>query len=172
MISPKKAAPPNAHETSTSAVRQLRQLSHVLDNAIPVPGTSYRIGLDPILGLIPGGGDIVGGILSAYIMFKAFQMGVPRKTLTQMATNIALESLVGTVPVLGDVFDVAWKANVKNVELLETHLNVPTPEAKKANPLYVFLLIAGLLLLIVLIAAVGIAIIGLLWNLITGLFSA
>lgn len=172
MISPKKAASLNTKETSTSAVRQLRQFSHVLDNAIRVPGTSYRIGLDPILGLIPGGGDVVGGVLSAYIMFKAFQMGVPRQVLTQMATNIALETLVGTVPVVGDVFDVAWKANVKNVELLETHLNLPTPEAKKANPLYVFLLIAGLLLLILLVAAVGFAIIGLLWNVITGLFSA
>lgn len=171
MISPKKAASLSTKETSTSAVRQLRQLSHVLDNAIRVPGTSYRIGLDPILGLIPGGGDVVGGVLSAYIMFKAFQIGVPRKTLTQMATNIALETLVGTVPVVGDVFDVAWKANVKNVELLETHLNLPTPEAKRANPLYVFLLIAGLLLLILLVAAVGFAIIGLLWNGLSQIFS-
>ncbi len=174
MISPKKTVPPTstATATATPAVHQLRQMSNLLDNIIRVPGTSYRIGLDPILGLIPGGGDLVGGVLSAYIVYRSFQLGVPRKTLVKMASNIALESLAGTVPVLGDVFDVAWKANVKNVELLETHLNLPTTVAQqRANPWFVLLLIAGLLLLILVIAILGLAVIGLLWNGLGAVFS-
>ncbi|MGB3532392.1 MAG: DUF4112 domain-containing protein [Microcoleaceae cyanobacterium] len=162
MISPKKTI--SSLSSSTPAVRKLRKLSNVLDNAIAIPGTSYRIGLDPILGLIPGGGDLVGGVLSAYIVFKAFEFGVPRKTLVQMATNIALETVAGTIPVLGDVFDVAWKANVKNVELLESYFELPADEQQPANRWFVLLLIAGLLLLILVVAILGLAVIGLVWN--------
>lgn len=150
-------------QISLTSVRQLRQLSRLLDNLIRVPGTSYGIGLDPVLGLIPGGGDLLGGLLSAYIVFKAFQFGVPRETLIRMASNIALETIVGVVPVLGDVFDVAWKANVKNVEILETYIDAP-PVGQQADQWFVWLLIAGLLLLVVVISLVSVAIIALLWN--------
>jgi hypothetical protein len=171
MTVPKKTVPPSSPAMAIPAVRQLRQFSHLLDNVIRVPGTSYRIGLDPILGLIPGGGDLVGGVFSAYIMFRAFQLGVPQKTLVQMAANIALETVVGTVPVAGDLFDMAWKANVKNVELLERQLNIPTPDQKPANPWFFLLLIAGLLLLVLVIALLGLAVIGLLWNGLRAVFS-
>ncbi len=170
MASPKKTVPPSPNQMSAPAVRQLRQLSHLLDNIIRVPGTSYRIGLDPILGLIPGGGDLLGGVLSSYIMFRAFQFGVSRETLTRMASNIALETVVGTVPVLGDLFDVAWKANIKNVELLEADLNT-SAAGEQANRWFVFLLIAGLLLLILGIAIIGLAVIGLLWHGLRTVFS-
>jgi hypothetical protein len=113
----------------------------------------------------------VGGVLSAYILFRAFQLGVPQKTLVQMASNIALETVVGTVPVMGDAFDIAWKANVKNVELLEKQLNIPTADLKPANRWFVLLLIAGLLLLVLVIALLGLAVIGLLWNGLQAVFS-
>jgi hypothetical protein len=101
----------------------LQRLSFLLDNAIAIPGTSFRIGLDPLIGLVPGGGDILSAILSGYIVAEASRLGASRTILLQMATNIVLESALGTVPLLGDVFDAGWKANAKNVRLLEDHLN-------------------------------------------------
>lgn len=155
--------PKNSHLEKIAVVRKMRQLSNILDNAIRVPGTSIGIGIDPILGLIPGGGDILGGILSIYIVFQAFKLGVPRETLTRMVSNIALETITGTVPVFGDIFDVAWKANVKNVEILEAHLNSPV-EGKKADQWFIILLLSGLLLLIILISALGIFVLTLIWQ--------
>ena len=143
--SPKPSTPPAAPQSKASTVRHLRRYSNILDNAIRVPGTTYGIGLDPIIGLIPGGGDLIGGLFSAYIMLRAFQLGVPKETLLRMASNIATETLVGTVPVLGDLFDVAWKANVKNVDLLEAHVNAPEM-GQKADRLFVIILVGGLML--------------------------
>lgn len=161
--------PQNYHLDKISTVRKLRQFSNLLDNAIRIPGTSIGIGLDPILGLIPGGGDILGGIFSAYIVFQAFKLGLPRETLIQMVSNIALEAITGTVPVVGDIFDVAWKANVKNVALLEAHINSPVV-GQKVSPWFIALLLGGLLLLILLIAAVGFTILTLLWQAVNSLF--
>lgn len=105
------------------ALRQLRQFSNFLDRAIRIPGTSHGIGLDPIIGLIPGVGDILGAVLAGYIVVKSAQLGVPKKKLLIMTYNVVIDSVVGTAPVFGDLFDVAWKANVKNVDILEAHLN-------------------------------------------------
>lgn len=138
-----------------ATVRRLRTLSRVLDSAITIPGTNYSFGLDPILGLLPAGGDIAGAALSAYIVFVAAQMGVSRESLLQMVYNILLETLVGTVPVLGDLFDAAWKANIKNMELLEAHLEMPQTH-KKADKTFVFLLLAGLAIAVLAIVAFGI----------------
>jgi len=104
-------------------LKRLQGFSHLLDRALPIPGTPYRFGLDPILGLLPGGGDFIGAAFSAYIIWESARVGIPRETIGKMAFNIILEMAVGVVPVLGDLVDVAWKANVKNVELLESHLD-------------------------------------------------
>ena len=101
---------------------RVRWLSHLLDERFRIPGTRYRIGLDGLLGVLPGVGDTIGTLLSAYILFEAIQLGVPRATLLRMVGNIALDTLVGAIPVVGDVFDVAWKANKKNVALLNAYL--------------------------------------------------
>jgi hypothetical protein len=143
-------------EPHAITLRRLRRISHVLDNAIPIPGTRYRIGLDPILGLLPGGGDLAGAILSAYIVFSAAQIGASRETLLQMVWNILLETFAGTVPVLGDIFDVAWKANVKNIELLEQHLHLSPTTTQKVEGWFVWLLIIGLLLVVLLVVSIGV----------------
>lgn len=137
------------------ALKRLRTLSHLLDTAIRIPGTRFRFGLDPLLGLLPAGGDIAGAFLSAYIVFSAARIGVPRESLVQMVSNILLETLIGTVPVVGDLFDAAWKANIRNMELLETHLDAPTSD-KKADTLFIVLLLGGLILAVFAIVGVGI----------------
>ena len=97
-------------------------LAHVLDDWFRVPGTSIRFGLDGIVGLIPGLGDILGGLASAVIVVAAWVRGVPYITLLRMVVNIGIEVLLGTVPLLGDAFDIAWKANRRNYALIVRHL--------------------------------------------------
>ena len=118
-------------------VERLRALAYVLDSSIPVPGTGMRIGLDPIIGLIPGIGDAVGGLMSSYIVLQAARMGAPVTVLLRMLLNVAAEAVVGVIPIVGDLFDAGFKANVRNLALLRAvhqsaHLNAsasspPTP---------------------------------------------
>jgi hypothetical protein len=93
-------------------------LSHVLDDFIRIPGTSIRFGLDGIVGFIPGIGDLVGGIASCIIIIAAWIRGVSYVTVARMVANVAIEVVVGSVPVLGDMFDIAWRANRRNYALL------------------------------------------------------
>lgn len=102
---------------------RLRKLAELLDSSWRIPGTPWRIGLDPILGLIPGLGDSAGLLLGAYIIWEAKNLGASRETLTRMTANLAIDGLLGVVPVLGDVFDAAFKSNVRNVQLLEQELS-------------------------------------------------
>lgn len=154
-------------DSNEKLIKRLRTLTHLLDNAIPLPGTPYRIGLDPLLGLIPGGGDIAGAVLSAYIVISAAQLGLPPESLLRMVLNILLEVMVGTIPVLGDLFDVAWKANVKNMELLDIHIKSPQM-GKKADQWFVFILVVGLILAVLGAIALGITLITLMFGLLTG----
>jgi Domain of unknown function (DUF4112) len=126
-------------------VQRLRQLARLLDEAITIPGTSKKIGLDPIIGLIPGGGDTVGMILSAYIVIEAALLGLPKATLLKMVSNILIDAIVGTVPVIGDLFDVISKANIRNIKLLDAHVENPHFTAKLDK--WFVLLIALLLFL-------------------------
>jgi hypothetical protein len=125
---------------------RLHRFAFWLDAGIPVPGTSLRLGLDPVLGLVPGLGDAVGALLAAWILVEAIRLGASRATLGRMASNIAIDALVGAVPVLGDVFDVAWKANLRNVALLERHAIDPAATGK-SDRLFVVLLVGGVLVL-------------------------
>jgi hypothetical protein len=90
---------------------QLRSLSHILDNAIPLPGTSFRIGIDPLLGLFPGVGDWIGGFISGYMFLLALRLGLPVAILFRMLFNLLLDLLVGTLPVVGDIFDFGYGMN-------------------------------------------------------------
>ncbi len=96
----------------------VRRIAYLLDESVPLPGTKYRIGIDPILGLLPGVGDLLSLLLSLSIIVLALFCRLSFWTLLRMLANVALEALVGLVPVLGDAFDFVWKANVRNRELL------------------------------------------------------
>lgn len=142
-----------------STLKRVRRLGYILDEAIRIPGTRFSIGLDPLIGLVPGAGDFVGTLLSAYIVLEAARLGLPRGALIQMVTNILFETVIGTVPVVGDLVDVTWKANTKNIALLEEHVGIPIPQTrKKADWLFLTLLLGGLLLVVMIIAAVSVAI--------------
>lgn len=115
------------------ALRNAQALARLLDSSIGVPGTSYRIGLDPLIGLVPGIGDFAGVLLSTSILLSAARVGVPHPTLVRMATNIGIEALVGTVPIVGDLFDAGWRANLRNVRLMEAHLAAPVSSARRSK---------------------------------------
>jgi hypothetical protein len=93
----------------------------MLDTSIPLPlpfAKNFRIGLDAIIGLIPGVGDVLGGLLSSIIVLEAWRFGAPKRTLARMGFNVLAEVVVGAVPFLGDIFDASWKANVRNLRLM------------------------------------------------------
>ena len=100
-----------------AAVRRMRFVARVLDDSVRIPGTSFRIGIDPLLGLLPVAGDLVSGALSLYVVLEAARLGVPYGTLVRMLANVAIDVAGGSVPVIGDLFDAAWKANTRNVGL-------------------------------------------------------
>ncbi len=98
---------------------RVRALTKLMDNAIRIPIINYRVGLDPIIGLIPGAGDTVGLAISAFMIWQAKRLGVSSAVLKRMVANVAFDWLVGLVPVLGDLSDVVFKANARNLRLLE-----------------------------------------------------
>jgi hypothetical protein len=103
----------------------LQRLEILLDEAFRVPGTGIRFGLDGIIGLVPGLGDVIAGLLSLIIPLAAWIRGVPYITLARMAVNIGIGVLIGTIPFFGDIFDIAWKPNRRNYQLLRRHLGEP-----------------------------------------------
>jgi hypothetical protein len=103
----------------------LRSLEILLDEAFRVPFTRFRFGIDGIIGLVPGLGDVLAGLLSLIIPIAAWTRGVPYITLVRMALNLGIGVLVGTIPILGDAFDMAWKPNRRNYRLLQRHLGEP-----------------------------------------------
>ncbi|MDF5733530.1 MAG: DUF4112 domain-containing protein [Rhizonema sp. PD38] len=111
-----------------ATLNRIRKLSRLMDTSIGIPGTRFRFGLDPIIGLLPGGGDLISTAFSAYIIFLATRFGLPRQDLTKMIFNVALESVVGTVPLVGDLFDAFYKSNIRNLAILEQHLMAAEPE--------------------------------------------
>ena len=103
-------------------VARLRSLSYLLDSSVRLPLLGTRIGLDPIIGLIPGFGDALTLLPAGYIVFESYRLGVPRRVVARMALNIGVETLFGVVPVLGDIFDATFKANLRNLVLLERYV--------------------------------------------------
>jgi hypothetical protein len=126
-------------------LERVRRLAWLLDNSLPVPGTRWRIGLDPLLGLVPGLGDLIGAALSGWILLEGDRLGAGRATLLRMLWNVLVETIIGAIPVLGDLFDAGWKANAKNLALLERHLATPGGQRKR-DRVFVGILVTGLLL--------------------------
>lgn len=130
--------------------RSLEQLSRAMDGLFRIPGTGWRIGLDALVGLIPGVGDFATTAVSLYILAAGVRYRVPKVTLLRMASNIAVDYLLGSVPVVGDIFDAAWKSNQMNVELLKRRASVSAEEAKHGRTsdwLFLGVIVLGLLVL-------------------------
>jgi len=131
-----------------------RTVAYWLDAGIRIPGTNLRFGLDPILGLLPAVGDAAGAVLAGWILVEAVRLGASRATLLRMAGNVALDAGLGAVPYLGDAFDFAWKANLRNVALLQRHLAAPV-RAERADRWFVVLVLSGILAMALGLLALG-----------------
>ena len=105
-----------------AALKRTRRMARLLDEAVEIPIVNYRVGLDPLLSIAPVSGDAAGAVLSLYIVAEAARLSVPPKTTLKMVLNVALDTIAGGVPVLGTLVDAVWKANKRNVALLEDHL--------------------------------------------------
>lgn len=151
---------PASADPRHGTLRRLKSLSTLLDNAVTIPGINYRVGLDPLLGLIPGAGDLAGVAFSTYIVLQAARWRLPKETIGRMVFNILCEAVVGTVPVVGDIFDVAWKANAKNVALLEAHIAQPQTRPR-SDRWVVALLIGGFL--VIMVALLAVSLVSLYW---------
>tara|TARA_R110002049_G_scaffold188251_7_gene356622 strand:- start:17574 stop:18056 length:483 start_codon:yes stop_codon:yes gene_type:complete len=145
---------------------RLQRLAWFLDNSIRLPG-GYRIGYDGVIGLIPGVGDFIGAVLSSYIVAQAARMGVSNVVLGRMGLNVLAESAIGAIPFLGDVFDMAFKANARNVALLDAYVTDPQP-VKRKSALAIGLTLTVVFSLISLLLAViaGLAIVA--WRFVFG----
>ena len=132
--------------THAPSLERLRTLSRLLDSAFTIPGTRVRYGLDAVIGLVPGLGDGVSALISGYLIIQASRLGAPRSVITRMIANVAIDTVFGWVPVLGDMFDVAWKSNVRNLALLETHLQ--NPAAARKGSRRALILLGGVLLVL------------------------
>ncbi|HJQ34287.1 MAG TPA: DUF4112 domain-containing protein [Pyrinomonadaceae bacterium] len=138
--------------TRAEVERGLDQLSYLMDGLFRIPGTGWRVGLDALVGLIPGVGDFATTAVSLYILAAGVRYRVPKATLLRMAANIGIDYLLGAVPVVGDIFDAAWKSNQMNVELLRKRAAVTPEEAKHGRAsdwLFLGVIILGLLALLV-----------------------
>ncbi len=127
-------------------MERLRRVGWLLDNSMPIPGTSYRLGIDQLIGLVPGIGDLIGGFLSLYIIVESWRLGAPRGLLARMGWNVAVDTLVGEIPILGDLFDIGFKANLRNLALLDGYAQRPV-EVRRTSRRFVALLVGGLVLL-------------------------
>ncbi len=131
--------------TKQEKAQRLEKMAWVLDSIIPIPGTNWRIGLDGLIGLVPGIGDISAGAISTYILYQALRMGVPTMVVGRMLLNIVMESVVGVIPFFGDIFDFAFKSNKRNVELLREYVDQPDT-VKRRSTFTVIITVLGFLL--------------------------
>lgn len=136
------------------ATGRARELARLLDSVFRVPGTRFRFGLDPLLGLVPGLGDAVGGAFGFYLLVLAFRAGAPPAVIGRMFLNIGADVIVGAVPFLGDLLDAGYKANIRNLGLLERYITRPEDTKKRSLALLIVLMVV---LLFVVVAAVWIA---------------
>jgi hypothetical protein len=142
--------PERVHRTRET----LNRLAWLLDSSIPVPGTPFTVGIDALIGLFPVVGDLIGVLLSSYILSEAAKLGAPRTLLMRMAFNVGVEGIVGIIPFAGDVFDAAWEANQRNVRLLNAWLDRPG-KAKRSSRLFALLLVLGVAGFLALLGALG-----------------
>ena len=141
------------------SIEALRRFAQLLDSAFVVPGTSYRVGLDPIVGLIPGIGDLLSPLFAIALLWQARQLAVPRVVQLRMIGNVAIDALVGAIPLLGDLFDFAWKANTMNLALIERHAFEERPAS-----IGDWAFVSAMIVLLMVIAVLPFVLVGLLFT--------
>src|SRR5262245_21912890 len=148
-----------------------RLISYWTDTVFEVPGLGWRFGLDPIIGLIPVAGDVASSLLSLYIISLAAEMGVPRSTLLRMAMNVAIDCVAGSIPLVGNIIDFGWKANHRNLQLLERTLAAPENQRTRQSAWDWFFVVGLVALMIAMvIGSIAVAVAGGMW--IFSLFSS
>ncbi len=157
----------NDAQGSAGRLKRLDGLAYLLDNSIPIPGTGARVGLDAVIGLVPGIGDVAGTAMSAYIVMQSARMGAPASVVARMVLNVGVETVVGSIPFLGDLFDAGWKANARNMKLLHATAEQPGA-ARRSSRAVVFGAGLALLLILAVIGVVAFAVVRAMWYWLTG----
>ena len=145
-----------------AAERRIGRVTHALDELVSVPGTPIRVGLDPVIGLIPVVGDAVAAAVGLWVIGEAVRFGIPRIVLGRMAVNLVVDLAIGAIPLLGDIFDFAFRSNSANLELFRRHALDPTASTRGEQT---FLL--GLLLLLVGVVWLILTALGAVWQFLT-----
>lgn len=141
---------------------KLKALAWLLDSSIRLPG-GFRIGVDALFGLLPFFGDAAGVVLSGYIVSQAARLGLPLSVIGRMLFNVAVEGVIGVIPIFGDIFDAAWKANQRNVRLLEQHIAAPAQSAA-ASRRWLFIVVALFVAFAALMASLSALLFRLIWD--------
>ena len=149
MRRPSKAKQPARSSDAAPRLAFARFLAELLDQRFTIPGTSIRIGLDPIIGLIPGIGDALANLAGSAILLIGAKFNLPKIVLLRMALNIALNTVIGAIPFVGDLFSIWFRSNVRNAQLLERYASQHRQRAATADWLFVIAVIGGLLLLLI-----------------------
>jgi hypothetical protein len=152
-LPPRHKPPVTGVENPEALAAELERLARWMDSVFRIPGLGLRFGLDPLLGLLPGAGDIASSVVSIYIFAAANRYGVSRATLLRMALNIVIDLTIGALPVVGDLFDAYWKSNQRNVELLQRHAAANPAAAGKLRRSDRFFVVAMIIVLCALVAA-------------------
>jgi hypothetical protein len=124
-----KAAGPRREDS----LARITLLAKLMDSAFVIPGLNRRIGLDAVLGLVPGVGDALSAALASYIIWEARQLGLPRWKIARMVANVAVDTAIGAIPLAGDVFDVFFKSNERNLRIIHDHLGTPKRSPKEID---------------------------------------
>ena len=149
---------PRADRPRGDAVSEVELLAWVLDNSIPIPATGRRIGLDAVIGLIPVAGDLASAGIGLFVVWRGARLGVPRVVVARMLLNSAVDLAVGAIPVVGDAFDLWFKANTRNLRLMQRHLEDPHASTRGSwvaiGALAAAVLVVGVLLTLVVVGLV------------------
>jgi len=151
---------PRPRTRAAASSSDVEALAWLLDNSIPIPGTGRRIGLDAVVGLVPGLGDVLSGGIGLFVVLRGAQLGVPGVVLARMLANVAVDFAIGAIPILGDAFDLWFKANLRNVALIRRYTTEPAASTEGSWAFF-----GGILLAVLLVAG------GIVW-LIAALFGA
>lgn len=154
-------------ESAEARLARLRAVARVMDDAVKIPVLGIRVGLDPVLGLLPGAGDVLGAAVSGWTVVMAARLGASGTVVARMLLNIGVDALVGAVPLLGDLFDVAFKANRRNLRIVEEHVADPHTTRRRSRTV-VWGAVGGVLALLVTIALTVTWVVSTVWGMLMG----